>query len=518
MSGTDNRPATYQGLTVMDGVRSAAARTPDKAAVTAGARELNYRSLVDRSHRVANGLRDGLGLPSGTHIALLAPNCLEYVELVCGVAAAGCAVVTVSPRSPSAEVASVINDSEARVLFVHPDLEETARAASLDTVETVLVLGPEYETWLSRAHASRPAVVVEEWDTMVVHYTSGTTGDPKGVLVSHRSRVINYFAMASEYGCYGPDDRALAISPLYHGAGLSFALAPLFFGGTTTILQKFDPEKVLAELECSAATNVFMVPTHFNALFALGEDRLRNTDISSLKTVISNAAPLPQSIKERIVDVFGKGLLFECYGSTEAGVVSNLRPADQLRKERSVGLPFPCTEVRLLDDGDSEVKPGEVGELFSRSPYLFNGYWRRPEETAATMRDGWFSAGDLAHRDEEGYLYLVDRKGDRILSGGMNIYPREVEEALTRHPAVMEAAVYGIPDERWGELVHGSIVVRPGSQVAASELVEHCRTLVAGYKVPRGLDTVESLPRNAAGKVLRRALRDPYWEGQERSI
>lgn len=513
-----DRPSTYLPLTVVDGVRTAALRTPGKVAITAGDRELDFRSLVDRCHRVANGLVDDLGVRRGDHVALLAPNCLEYVELVCGIVAAGAAVVTVSPRSSSAEIAAVVDDSEARVLIVHRDLEEPARAADLASVERFLVLGEAYEPWLATARADRPRVAVEEWHTMVVHYTSGTTGRPKGVLVSHRSRVVNYFAMAAEYGCYGPEDRALAIAPLYHGAGLSFALAPLFFGGSTTILPKFRPEAVLDALGTAAATNVFMVPTHFAALFALGEDRVRAADTRALKTIISNAAPLAQRMKERIVDAFGEGLLFECYGSTEGGVVSNLRPADQLRKERSVGLPFPCTEVHLRDDDGREVAPGEVGELFSRSPYLFNGYWRRPEETAQTMRDGFFSAGDLAVRDEEGYLYLVDRKGDRILSGGMNIYPRDVEEALVRHPDVVEAAVFGIPDDHWGEAVHGTVVLRPESTATSEELVEHCRTLVAGYKVPRGLDFSAELPRNTAGKVLRRVLRDPHWEGRDSAI
>jgi long-chain acyl-CoA synthetase len=223
-------------------------------------------------------------------------------------------------------------------------------------------------------------------------------------------------------------------------------------------------------------------------------------------------------MKERIVGHFGEGLLFECYGSTEGGIVSNLRPPDQLRKEQSVGLPFAVTEVRLLDEAGAEVPPGEVGELYSRSPYLFSGYWQRPAEAEATLRDGWFSAGDLARRDEEGYLYLVDRKDDRIVSGGVNVYPREVEEVLLRHPAVVEAAVFGVPDERWGEAIRAALVVAAADGPSAEEIMEFCRLELAGYKLPKSVEFLTALPRNASGKILRRELREPHWRGRDRRV
>ena len=230
----------------------------------------------------------------------------------------------------------------------------------------------------------------------------------------------------------------------------------------------------------------------------------------ALRAIVSNAAPLAQAMKERIVAAFGDDLLFECYGSTEGGVVSNLAPADQLRKERSVGLPFPATEVRLLDEDGREVQVGEVGELYSRSPYLFVGYHGRPEATAAAMRDGWFSAGDLARRDDEGYLYLVDRKGDKIITGGLNVFPREVEELLVRHPAVAEAAVFGLPDARWGEAIHAVVTLDPaaGGHLDADELIAFCRGRLSAHKVPKVVEHVDELPRHTAGKVLRRVLRD----------
>lgn len=375
------------------------------------------------------------------------------------------------------------------------------------------MIGDDYERWLAAAKPACPGVAVEEWDTFCIPYTAGTTGTPKGVLLPHRSRALTFFSMAVEYGCCGPEDRALGIAPLFHGAGFAFSVAPLFFGGYCALRSKFEPEQVLRDLDALAITNVFMVPTHFQAIFALGEQALGGPDTSRLKTIVSNAAPLPQAMKERIVERFGDGVLFEAYGSTEASIVSNLRPPDQLRKEQCVGLPFPCTEVRLLDDDGREVPAGEVGELFSRSPYLFNGYWERPQDTERSLRDGWFSAGDLARRDEEGYLYIVDRKNDKIISGGVNIYPREVEEALARHDAVLEAAVYGVPDDYWGEAVFASVVLREGRSVSADELLAFCEPRLARYKLPKGIEFVERLPRNAAGKVLRLKLREAHPRG-----
>ena len=261
-----------------------------------------------------------------------------------------------------------------------------------------------------------------------------------------------------------------------------------------------------------------MVPTHFQALFALGDDVCDRYDTSALRTIISNAAPLAQVMKERIVERFGDGLLFECYGSTEGGIVSNLRPADQLRKHQCVGLPFPADLSPHPRRGRPGSRAGTGRRTLRASPYLFNGYWNRPEESHDAVRDGWFSAGDIAYRDDEGYIYLVDRKNDKIISGGVNIYPREVEEVLLRHPAVVEAAVFGVPDERWGEAVHAVVVVTPGIDAAEDDIVDFCANSIARYKLPKQIEFTDSLPRNAAGKILRRELRDPYWAGLTRRV
>ncbi|HKJ09885.1 MAG TPA: AMP-binding protein [Gammaproteobacteria bacterium] len=509
-TGGLSRPNTFRPLTISGGIRAAAGRTPDKAALGMDGRQLRYRDLVDRIDRVSNAARAGLGLTRGERVALLAPNCPELVELVCGLSAVGIAAVMVNPRLTAPEIGYICADSGARAMLVHPALADLARAADLPGIERMIELGPDYEDWLAKAAATPPEVAVEEWDVFAMHYTAGTTGEPKGVLLPHRSRALTFFGMAVEYGCYSPADRALAIAPMFHGAGFAFAVAPVFFGGYCEILPRFDPERALELMADCAVTNTFMVPTHFQAVFALDEGVLNGHRTPALRTIVSNAAPLAQATKERIVGYFGEGILHETYGSTEAGIVCNLRPEDQLRKQQCVGLPFPCTEVRLLGDDGLDVAPGEVGELYSRSPYLFNGYWGRPEATAAALREGWLTVGDLARRDEEGYLYIVDRKKDMIISGGVNVYPREIEEWLLRHSAVAEAAVIGVPDEYWGEAVQACVVRRPGAKVTAGQLMAHCEGHLARYKLPRAIAFVDALPRNAAGKVLKRQMRDAF--------
>ena len=223
---------------------------------------------------------------------------------------------------------------------------------------------------------------------------------------------------------------------------------------------------------------------------------------------MSNAAALPQAVKEKIVGYWGGGLLHESYGSTEAGIVTNLRPQHQLTRKQSVGHAFALNTVRLLDDRGNEVAPGEVGELYSRSPYLFNGYWNQPQETAAALRDGWVTAGDLARQDEDGFIYIVDRKKDMVVTGGINVYPREIEEVLHKHPAIVEAAVIGVPDDYFGEALRAFVVLRPGMNVATDELDVHCRATLAGYKVPKEFRFIAALPRNAGGKVLKKDLRN----------
>jgi long-chain acyl-CoA synthetase len=333
------------------------------------------------------------------------------------------------------------------------------------------------------------------------------------VLLGHRARALAFAAMAAEYGCFGPDDRFLAIAPLAHGAGAAFALAPLFFGGTVELLPKFDPVAVVTKLGTGGFTGVFLVPTQFHAMFELDEALLAAHRRTALKSMISNASALPQAMKERIVAQWGDGILHETYGCTEVGLSTNLRPPMQLLKQQCVGLPFPYTQVRLLDDDGRDVPAGEIGELFTTSPYMFNGYWQDGARHVPPMRDGWFSAGDLARQDDEGYVYIVDRKKDMIVSGGINIYPRQIEEVLYRHPAIGEVAVVGVPDPKWGERLRAYVVPRHGVTPTPDELIAHCSAELSAYKVPREYEVIDALPRNANGKVLKRMLAEAAARG-----
>ncbi|MCY4191826.1 MAG: AMP-binding protein [Rhodospirillaceae bacterium] len=500
-------PATYRPLTIATGMRASASRTPRKVALREDNRTIEYRTLVERIDRVSTLVSEGLGLSFGDNAAIMSPNCLEYVEVVAGASCVGVAVATLNPNMVAREIRYICDDCGARVLFVHPSVEDLVRSIDLESVERVIAFGEGYEALLAASTPTEPPPL-PEWSAFSIPYTSGTTGEPKGVVLPHRSRVLTFYGMASEYGCYGPDDRYLATAPLFHGAGFAFAVAAIYFGGYCEILPAFEPEQVIAKLAGETLGGTFLVPTHFHAIFALERSILdRHRKFDTLSAIVSNAAPLAQATKELIIDYFGDGVLHETYGSTEAGIVTNLRPADQLTRQRCVGQPFIATQVRLLDEAGEEVAQGKVGELYSSSPYIYNGYWGKPKETADCFRGGWFSAGDMAIKDEDGFVYLVDRKKDMVISGGINIYPREIEEVLFRHSAVADAAVVGIPNEKWGEELNSFIVLRSDASTDAASLKAFCRDNLAPYKIPKSFEFMSALPRNAAGKILKRELR-----------
>ena len=500
-------PRSFQHMSFAAGMRAAKNRAPQKLAARHGDNQRTYAALLDRIDRVTNAITGDLGLGPGDHGAILSANSIEYLEIIVGASQAGVALATVNPRLAPGEVVAICDDAEAKVLFADTRTAEMVKDLTFATVKRIIIINHELEDWISKASTHLKPPHVDEWDNFTIPYTSGTTGKPKGVLVPHRSRILSLLGMAQEYGCYSPDDRFLAMAPMCHGAGMLFALAPVFFGGFAEILDRFDPELFLRKLKDESITGFFAVPTHFNGVFGLEQAILDANRTQSLTTIISNAAPLPQSAKEKIVDYFGDGLLHETYGSTEAGIVTNLRPADQLRKQKCVGLPFPLTDIKLINTEGNECAPEEVGELFSRSPYLFNGYWKREEATESAFQDGWVTVEDLAKRDDEGYIYIVDRKKDMVISGGMNIYPREIEEVLLKHPQIADVAITGIPDEKWGERLKAFVVVATGEDIEAETVSAYCDGKVADYKIPKDIAFIDALPRNANGKVLKTELR-----------
>jgi acyl-CoA synthetase (AMP-forming)/AMP-acid ligase II len=285
------------------------------------------------------------------------------------------------------------------------------------------------------------------------------------------------------------------------------ALVPIFFGGQVEILPRFDIERLLGAISAMQATSAYIIPTHFAAMLEMGR-KVERFDLRSLKSVISGTAPLAQAMKAKIIEVLGEGKLFERYGTTETSIATALRPEDQLRKQACVGQALPLTHLRVLDDDGNDVPQGEVGELTISSPYLFSGYLNLPEQTAKVTRGDWVVTGDLARFDDEGYVYLVDRKNDMIISGGENVYPREVEEILLAQPAVAECGVAGVPHPYWGEQVTAFVVLRAGMKASAEDLLAACREKLSRYKVPKEIRFLDKLPRNTMGKVLRRALRE----------
>ena len=485
------------------GVRANAARTPAKPAVVLGQRVLSYGQVGERMARVANAAL-GSGLAPGQNAAIVAGNVVEYFEIVCGISWTGAAIATVNPRQTPRELAAILNDCDARLIFVDPANVEALRSADLPDGAGVIVLGDDYDGWIGRAASTPLDRVPAEWDTFAIPYTSGTTGTPKGVCLSHRSRVMGFLVHASVYGCFSPDDRFLVTTPLFHGGGFAFPMGTLFLGGTVDLMPPFAPDLLAAELATGRATGTFVVPTQLNAMLGLGLDRIPG---HRLKAAICNAAPLAEETKLGTLDLLGEGVLHETYGSTEGGVITNLAPADMRLKARCVGPPIAGQSVRLLDEAGGEVPTGEIGELFSNGPTLFNGYHNKPEETAAGFRDGWFSAGDLARMDEDGYFYVVDRRKDMIISGGVNIYPREIEEILYGLPGIREAAVVGQPDAHWGEAVCAFIVPEAGAVPDKAAIIGRCREVLARHKVPKALHVIDAVPRNAAGKVLKKDLR-----------
>jgi len=499
-------PNTYRHLSIPEGIRSAMSRNPSKIAYKHGDKKRTYKDLVQRMDRISSGLLHHLN-PSEDHLAIVASNSIEYMEIVLGASQAGIPIATVNPKLSDKEIQAICDDAEAKILFVDKASYRTLEHVVFLTVEKIVVIENELEDWIINSKPATEAPIVMEWDVFTMPYTSGTTGKPKGVLVPHRSRILTLFGMAVEYGCYSPDDRFLAIAPMCHGAGMIFSLAPIFFGGYAEIMDSFEPEVVLKTMKNDNITGFFGVPTHFHGILNLGQSILNNAKSHQLKSIISNAAALPQQVKERIIEQFGEGLLHETYGSTEGGIISNLRPDDQLKKLQCVGQAFPCTEIKILTESGNICEPNEVGELFSTSPYLFNGYWKRPDETKEALVDGWLTVGDMARQDEDGYLYIVDRKKDMVISGGVNIYPREIEDVLHNHPNIQDVAVIGVPDEKWGESLKAFIVTHHPDALKSEEVLSFCEQNISKIKTPKIIEFIDTIPRNANGKVLKTTLR-----------
>jgi long-chain acyl-CoA synthetase len=507
-------------LHMAGGIREFGRAVPDRVAVVDGDRAVTFGALDRRSSQLASAML-ARGIRPGERIAVLSNNRYEFFEIAAAMAKAGIPTVPLNTRNNVTDNAYVLGHSGVRGVILADELASNVDGL-LDGLPLVLsfdgTVGEHYGRFLDGGRTVDPDIAVDEMDPFCVTYTSGTTGRPKGVLLHHRGRVLTILGVGLDYGL-GPGRRTIAVAPMYHGAGFAFAYAAPWLGGSCTVLRAWDPEALLEMMQRSRADTVFLVPTHAQQIRRFCAEPAARYDLSALKTLYFNAAALPVALKEWVIAAFPGVAVHELYGSTECSVVTNLRPEYALAKAGSVGHPWFMNEVRLKDDGGNEVGPGEPGELFARSPMLLAGYLDDDEATrAGTDADGFFSVGDIAVRDEEGFISIVDRKTDMIIAGGVNIFPREIEEVIARHGPVDEVAVVGVPDEMYGERVAAFVVPRREGAIEMVDLEAYVRQHVARYKVPREWHVVDALPRNPSGKVLKREIRDRYVAGKSQGF
>jgi len=508
-------------LTVADAVARHARLTPQQLGARDSRRQINFAQWHDRATRLANGLL-GLGLRHGDRVALLAYNRLEWMELYVALARAGLVAVPINFRLTPPEIAYIVQHSGARACVVENALVEQIESIG-DEITLLprarICIGPtktagwtDYEALITDASSSEPSVLVRPTDICALMYTSGTTGRPKGAIRSHAGNTLIALATALAMR-FTRDDIGLMVMPMCHANSLYFSHTFAHLGASCVIddRRSFEPEALLATLANERITFTSLVPTHFIMMLALDSTTKARFDVSRVDKLMISSAPARRETKLAILDCFRNGKLFELYGSTEAGWVTLLHPEEQIERLGSVGREWVGSgPIRLLDADGHEVADGEVGELYSRTPYVFDGYWQNPEKTAEAFRGDWCSVGDLARRDADGYPYLVDRKSNMIISGGENVYPSEVEAVLGAHPSVRDVAVVGVAHDKWGEAVHAVIVLHEGTRTQATELLEWCRGRIAGYKRPQSVRFISELemPRTATGKILHRVLRE----------
>jgi len=502
----------------MDLVAAHAAKHPDRVAVTDGARSMTWEQFFRTRNRLAHALA-ALGIGAPQHAIVYAHNSLENILAGAALRALGAVGVPMNHRLTTDEVAYVLDNSDATAVFVGDTFISMAeRVRGTSRVKHWITLGAERRAWanalddlLARGDDAPPATPAAMGGSML--YTAGTTGKPKGAL----RRVMDPASILPRLvalDCVDPAQVHLVAGPLYHSAPGGFALYAHMVGGSMVIMRKFDPEEALALIERHRCTTTFMAPTLLKRIVDLPADVRARYDVSSMRSLVIAAAPCPMRVKEEALALFGP-VLYEFYGSTELGVNTVLRPEDMLRKPGSCGRAAPGVELAILDDDGRAVPVGTPGELFVRRySGVFEEYYRNPAATAQTARGDWMSVGDVAWMDDEGFVYICDRKRDMIISGGVNIYPAEIEDVLHRHPAVEDAAVFGVPDAEWGERVHAAIQLRSGHRASEQELTEFCRARLADYKTPREVSFHSDFPRDTAGKLVKRLLREPYWAGR----
>jgi long-chain acyl-CoA synthetase len=513
--------------TLGDMIKDNAQRHADKTAFIFEGKRHTFKQVNERINRLVNALAD-LGVSKGDRVGVLAYNCPQYFE-VFSLAKAGRVCVPLNYRSVGRELSYLINNSEINTLILESAFIDVIGSIGheLDGVRNLICLDAavenmmSYEQLISSYPPDEPADDVDLDDPCVLFYTSGTTGRPKGAVHTHRSMVAE---AELPHRNLSSTDVVLCVMPFFHVGGSAAHLFPAFAVGATVVIhKKFDETLVLETIEGEKVTYVFLVPTMIIRL--LEHPNLSQYDLSSLHTLAYTGAPMPIEALRRGVEHLGE-VFFQEFGQTETLNMTVFRreefklegSAKELKRLESAGKPQREDELRIVDEKGRDVPIGEVGEIIARSDRMMKEYWRSPEETAKTIKDGWIHTGDVGRMDEDGYVYLVDRKKDMIISGGENIYSREVEEVLYMHPAVLEAAVVGVPDQEWGESVKALVVLKEGAAASDEEIIDFCKEHLASYKKPRSVEFRGSLPKTGSGKIKKHEIREPYWEGYDRRI
>jgi acyl-CoA synthetase (AMP-forming)/AMP-acid ligase II len=495
-------------LTVGRVTRHFARLEPGKLALYDGARSLTYAELDSQADRLATALLR-LGVQRGDVVSAYLPNCIDYVVVVLAVARSGAVFNPINPRYKAFEVGAILGQARPRAIFTtdaqSPMVRETADALGQQGAVLVAVDGSPDDA-LSLASLLRgPAgelPAVAESDFFSLMFTSGTTGEPKGALATHRGRMLWVLNATIQYGL-DERDLYLGMMPQVHSAGLTFTLMHLYAGATVRILPRFDAAEFVAVVSRERVTSSLTVPT----MLTLIVEELDRAPVAlpSLKRLVTCGSPLPVSTKKRVLEKVSDQL-YDYYGSTESNSMTVLRPADQLRKPESVGQAFRNVELMIADEQGKPCPPRVVGEVWCINPAVMSAYRDRPEETARAFTGRWYHTGDLGYLDEEGFLHLVSRLSDVIISGGVNIYPAEIEQVLMLHPSILDAAVVGEPDEKWGQSVKAYVVAREGERLDLAEVQRHCMAHLADYKKPRSAVFLPSLPKNAGGKTVKSSL------------
>ncbi len=510
------------------------ARTfPDKPALVHGPKELTYAQFNGRVNRLANALRR-LGIQKGDRVAVWQHNYPETLESIFACFKTGCGAVPINFRLHPRECAFIIDHSGAKGVILSPEFNQAVmeirdripRARHLISLSGAKGELPDYEELLSAEGDQFEDADVEPDDLAWLFYTSGTTGMPKGAMLTHRNLVaasMNFYADICPG--FGSHDVVLHAAPLSHGSGI-YALPNIGKGATNVILasKSFDPELIFQTIEKYRVTNMFAAPTMIKLM--VESPAVDRYDHDSLRALNYGGAPMLAEDLKQAMKKLGPCLV-QLFGQAESPMTITYLPhgdhlleggADQLKRLSSAGFPRTDVEVKIFGPDDRELPPGETGEIVTRSDLVMKGYWRNPEATDKALRNGWLHTGDMGYMDEKGYLFIMDRSKDMIISGGENIYPREIEEVLIRHDAVREVAVIGIPDVTWGEAIKAVVALHPDASVSEEELISFCRASIASYKKPRSVDFVDALPKNNYGKILKRDLRAAYWKDKERKV